>query len=431
MITQRPNHMLKRGIRKWDLVFLIINSVIGAGIFGLPAKAYALSGPYSLLAFGVCAVVMLVLILVFMEVSSRFDRTGGPYLYIKEAFGDIPAFAIGWILMLTRLFSYATLINLLVIYLSFFSPIFQENWMRITVILGITAMLTGINLLGIKDSTRTTNILTVSKLIPLSLFILVGLFFLNPEAFDYSSPPTMPDFANTALLLIFAFGGFEAGLVISGEVENPRKNLPFALITAALIITVFYVLIQVVSIGTLPDLASSDKPLADAATLIMGYGGGLFITIGAILSILGTLNVQILSGSRLPFALSESNQFPRFFSYIHPRFRTPSVAVIFFAVLIVIVALVWDFMGSLAISVIARLLIYLLVCGALIRLRQKSPEGDYFRLRFGIPLAVIGMGATIWLLSGTQIQEIRDMALWTVLGFVIFGLHQIFRKKTT
>jgi len=373
---------------------------------------------------------MLVLILVFMEVSSRFDRTGGPYLYIKEAFGDIPAFAIGWILMLTRLFSYATLINLLVIYLSFFSPIFQENWMRITVILGITAMLTGINLLGIKDSTRTTNILTVSKLIPLSLFILVGLFFLNPEAFDYSSPPTMPDFANTALLLIFAFGGFEAGLVISGEVENPRKNLPFALITAALIITVFYVLIQVVSIGTLPDLASSDKPLADAATLIMGYGGGLFITIGAILSILGTLNVQILSGSRLPFALSESNQFPRFFSYIHPRFRTPSVAVIFFSVLIVIVALVWDFMGSLAISVIARLLIYLLVCGALIRLRQKSPEGDYFRLRFGIPLAVIGMGATIWLLSGTQIEEIRDMALWTVLGFVIFGLHQVFRKKT-
>jgi amino acid transporter len=423
--------MLKRGIRKWDLVFLIINSVIGAGIFGLPAKAFALSGPYSLLAFGVCAVVMLILILVFMEVSSRFDRTGGPYLYIKEAFGDIPAFAIGWILMLTRLFSYATLINLLVIYLSFFSPIFQENWMRITVILGITAMLTGINLLGIKDSTRTTNILTVSKLIPLSLFILVGLFFLNPEAFDYSSPPTMPDFANTALLLIFAFGGFEAGLVISGEVENPRKNLPFALITAALIITVFYVLIQVVSIGTLPDLASSDKPLADAATLIMGYGGGLFITIGAILSILGTLNVQILSGSRLPFALSESNQFPRFFSYIHPRFRTPSVAVIFFSVLIVIVALVWDFMGSLAISVIARLLIYLLVCGALIRLRQKSPEGDYFRLRFGIPLAVIGMGATIWLLSGTQIEEIRDMALWTVLGFVIFGLHQVFRKKTT
>jgi amino acid transporter len=422
--------MLKRGIRKWDLVFLIINSVIGAGIFGLPAKAFALSGPYSLLAFGVCAVVMLVLILVFMEVSSRFDRTGGPYLYIKEAFGDIPAFAIGWILMLTRLFSYATLINLLVIYLSFFSPIFQENWMRITVILGITAMLTGINLLGIKDSTRTTNILTVSKLIPLSLFILVGLFFLNPEAFDYSSPPTMPDFANTALLLIFAFGGFEAGLVISGEVENPRKNLPFALITAALIITVFYVLIQVVSIGTLPDLASSDKPLADAATLIMGYGGGLFITIGAILSILGTLNVQILSGSRLPFALSESNQFPRFFSYIHPRYRTPSVAVIFFAVLIVIVALVWDFMGSLAISVIARLLIYLLVCGALIRLRQKSPEGDYFRLRFGIPLAVIGMGATIWLLSGTQIEEIRDMALWTVLGFLIFGLHQVFRKKT-
>lgn len=422
--------MLKRGIRKWDLVFLIINSVIGAGIFGLPAKAFALSGPYSLLAFGVCAVVMLVLILVFMEVSSRFDRTGGPYLYIKEAFGDIPAFAIGWILMLTRLFSYATLINLLVIYLSFFSPIFQENWMRVSVILGVTALLTGINLLGIKDSTRTTNILTVSKLIPLSLFILIGLFFLDFRAFDYSVPPSMPDFANTALLLIFAFGGFEAGLVISGEVENPRKNLPFALMSAALIITFFYVLIQFVSIGTLPGLASSDKPLADAATRIMGYGGGLVITIGAIVSILGTLNVQILSGSRLPFALSESNQFPKIFSYIHPRFRTPSISVVFFAVLIVIVALVWDFMGSLAISVIARLLIYLLVCGALIRLRQKSTQVDYFRIRMGVPLALVGMGATIWLLSGTRFEEIRDMALWTGLGFLIFGVHYIFRNKS-
>lgn len=422
--------MLKRGIRKWDLVFLIINSVIGAGIFGLPAKAFALSGPYSLLAFGVCAVVMLVLILVFMEVSSRFDQTGGPYLYIKEAFGDIPAFAIGWILMLTRLFSYATLINLLVIYLSFFSPIFQENLMRIMVILGVTALLTGINLLGIKDSTRTTNILTVSKLIPLSLFILIGLFFLDFEAFDFSAPPSMPDFANTALLLIFAFGGFEAGLVISGEVESPRKNLPFALMTAALIITFFYVLIQLVSIGILPDLANSDKPLADAASRIMGYGGGLVITIGAIVSILGTLNVQILSGSRLPFALSESNQFPKIFSYIHPRFRTPSISVVFFAVLIVIVALVWDFMGSLAISVIARLLIYLLVCGALIRLRKKSPQVDYFRIRMGVPLAVIGMGATVWLLSGTRFEEIRDMALWTGLGFLIFGLNYIFKNKS-
>lgn len=422
--------MLKRGIRKWDLVFLIINSVIGAGIFGLPAKAFALSGPYSLLAFGVCAVVMLVLILVFMEVSSRFDQTGGPYLYIKEAFGDIPAFAIGWILMLTRLFSYATLINLLVIYLSFFSPIFQENLMRIMVILGVTALLTGINLLGIKDSTRTTNILTVSKLIPLSLFILIGLFFLDFEAFDFSAPPSMPDFANTALLLIFAFGGFEAGLVISGEVESPRKNLPFALMTAALIITFFYVLIQLVSIGVLPDLANSDKPLADAASRIMGYGGGLVITIGAIVSILGTLNVQILSGSRLPFALSESNQFPKIFSYIHPRFRTPSISVVFFAVLIVIVALVWDFMGSLAISVIARLLIYLLVCGALIRLRKKSPQVDYFRIRMGVPLAVIGMGATVWLLSGTRFEEIRDMALWTGLGFLIFGLNYIFKNKS-
>jgi len=423
--------MLKRGIRKWDLVFLIINSVIGAGIFGLPAKAFALSGPYSLLAFGVCAVVMLILILVFMEVSSRFDRTGGPYLYVKEAFGDLPAFAVGWVLMLTRLFSYGTLVNLLVIYLAFFSPVFEKEWVRITLIVGITAALATINLLGIKDSTRTTNILTVSKLVPLALFVLVGLFFLDGEAFDFSVAPPMPDFASTALLLIFAFGGFEAGLVISGEVQNPRKNLPFALLTAALIITLFYLLIQVVSIGTLPGLATSDKPLADAATRIMGYGGGLLISLGAIVSILGTLNVQILSGSRLPFALSEAKQFPGFFSFVHPKFRTPTISVLFFSALCILVAIVWDFMGSLAISVIARLLIYLLVCGALIRLRNKNPDQDYFKVRYGIPLAIAGMAATIWLLSSTQMQEIQDMALWTILGFVIFGAHKAIASRST
>ena len=239
----------------------------------------------------------------------------------------------------------------------------------------------------------------------------------------------MPEFANSALLLIFAFGGFEAGLVISGEVENPRKNLPFALMTGALIITVFYVLIQVVAIGTLPDLATSDKPLADAASRIMGYGGGLFITIGAIVSILGTLNVQILSGSRLPLALSESGQFPEVFSFVHPRFRTPTVAIVFFAFLIIIVAVVWDFMGSLAISVIARLLIYLLVCGALIRLRKSQPGADYYKLKFGVPLAVAGIAATVWLLSSTKIEEITDMVLWTVFGFMIYGLHRVFSRK--
>ncbi len=423
-----PEKLLKRGIQRWDLVFLIINSVIGAGIFALPAKVFALSGVYSVLAFLVCALVMMVLILVFAEVSSRFEKTGGPYLYVLEAFGQVPAFVIGWLLMLTRLFSYATLINLLVLYLSFFSDSFNQPEVRIGMIILITGLITYINWIGVKNTARISNILTIAKLFPLAVFIGVGLFFIDFDLVEPGPLPSWEDFSASTLLLIFAFGGFEAGLVNSGEIVNPKKNLPFGLITAAAVIAGFYIMIQVVSIGTLPDLASSDKPLADAATGFMGWYGGMFITIGAVISIMGTLNVQILSGSRLPFALSLEDQLPKIFGRVHPRFATPFVSIAFFAFLVAFVAIVWGFMSSLAVSVISRLILYGMVSAALIKLRKTQPGGNYFKIPYGEYLAIAGIIATIWLLSGSQKEEIWDTVIWTGLGLGIFAIHKIFSK---
>jgi basic amino acid/polyamine antiporter, APA family len=415
--------MLKRGIQKWDLVFLIINSVIGAGIFALPAKVFALSGVYSVLAFFVCALVMMILILVFAEVSSRFEQTGGPYLYVNAAFGPIPAFVIGWLLMLTRLFSYATLINLMVLYLSFFSDVFNQPEVRVGMIIFITGLITYFNWIGVKNTAKVSNILTIAKLFPLAVFILVGLFYIDFDLIEPGPLPSWQDFSASTLLLIFAFGGFEAGLVNSGEIVNPKKNLPFALITAAAVIAGFYVLIQVVSIGTLPNLAESEKPLADAATGFMGWWGGMFITLGAVVSIMGTLNVQILSGSRLPYALSLEDQLPKLFSKVHPKFATPWVSILFFSGLVAIVAIVWGFMSSLAVSVISRLLLYAMVSASLIKLRKSQPLRDYFRIPYGNQMALAGILATIWLLLGTQSEEIWDTILWTGLGLVIFGIH--------
>ena len=420
--------MLKRGIQKWDLVFLIINSVIGAGIFALPAKVFALSGVYSILAFFVCALVMMILILVFAEVSSRFEKTGGPYLYVNEAFGPIPAFVIGWLLMLTRLFSYATLINLMILYLSYFSDIFNQPEVRIGLILLITGLITYFNWIGVKNTAKVSNILTVAKLFPLAVFIVVGLFFINFDLIEPGPFPSLQDFSASTLLLIFAFGGFEAGLVNSGEIVNPKKNLPFGLITAAAVIAGFYVLIQVVSIGTLPGLAESEKPLADAAKGFMGWWGGTFITLGAVVSIMGTLNVQILSGSRLPYALSLEDQLPKLFSRVHPKFATPWVSILFFSGSVALVAIVWGFMSSLAVSVISRLILYALVCASLIKLRKSQPIEDYFRIPYGNQLALVGILATIWLLSGTQSEEIWDTFLWTGLGLVIFGIHSFVKN---
>jgi basic amino acid/polyamine antiporter, APA family len=420
--------MLKRGIQKWDLVFLIINSVIGAGIFALPAKVFALSGIYSLLAFGVCAIVMMILILVFAEVSSRFEQTGGPYLYVYQAFGPIPAFIIGWLLMLTRLFSYATLINLLILYLSFFSEVFKNPEIRIGLIISITGLITYVNWIGVKNTAKISNILTIAKLLPLAIFIIVGLFFINFSNVPTDNLPSWEEFSASSLLLIFAFGGFEASLVNSGEIVNPKKNLPFGLITAAIIIAGFYMLIQIVSIGTLPQLATSEKPLADAASGFMGWWGGMFITLGAVVSILGTLNVQILSGSRLPFALSLEDQFPKIFGRVHPRFATPFVSIAFFSFLVAFVAIVWGFMSSLAVSVIARLILYVLVSASFIKLRKSQPSGNHFKIKYGNFIAILGILATLWLLSGSQTQEILDTLLWTSLGLGIFGVHKFLRK---
>ncbi len=163
-------NLLKRGIQKWDLVLMIINSIIGAGIFGLPSKIFQLTGVYSIAAFCVCAAVVLVFILCFAEVASRFDKTGGPYVYVLTAFGKFPAFLMGWLLLLSRIFNYATLINLMVTYLSFFSTSFNEPFGRSVIILLITGLLTYINHIGVRNIARTSNFLTIAKLIPLAIF---------------------------------------------------------------------------------------------------------------------------------------------------------------------------------------------------------------------------------------------------------------------
>ena len=423
---------LKRSIGKWSLVLLIINSIIGAGIFGLPSKVFGLSGVYSLLAFGACAIVVMVFILCFAEVSSRFDKTGGPYTYAYSALGKFPGFMTGWLLLLSRIFNYATLINLLVIYLSFFSPDFNQPWVRAVTILGLTSFFTLVNYIGVKDSTRVNNILTIAKLLPLTLFIVIGLFNIQPGSLNTSESFEFSSFSTSVLLLVFAFGGFESVLINTGEVSNPRKNLPFALITGFIFITIFYCLIQLVSIGTLPGLATSDKPLADAAHNFMGSWGGILIAGGAVISITGTLNAIVLGGSRLPFAFSNGNQFPKLFSFIHPKRHTPTWSLLLFIGITTIVSLVWSFFAALTIGSIVRVLVYLMVCGSLIRLRITKPaEKDYFKVRSGIFLALAGIGFAAWLLSYSKWRQLLDIGICMAVGVVIFIGFELYKKHSS
>ncbi len=422
--------MLQRSINKRALVLLFINGVIGAGIFGLPSKAFKLAGVYSLAALLLCALAVFVIILCFAEVSSRFEKTGGPYLYAFSAFGPLPAFLTGWLLLLSRFITYAALINLLVTYLSVFFPWFLWPSVRIISILGITILLVAVNYIGIKSSTRVNNFFTIAKLLPLLLFVVVGFFFFIPENFEIKQTVNFSSFSSTVLLWIFAFGGFESVLVNTGEVKNPGRNLPIALLLATAVIASVYLLIQLVSIGTLTSLGNSETPLADAAYLFFGKTGAAIIGLGALFSITGTLNAIMLVGSRLPYAFSEENQFPKIFSFIHPKYKTPIWSLLFFAAITVIVSITNSFLYAATISAIIRLMVYGIVCIALIRLRQKDNfKANFFKLPFGNVIAIVGIGITGWLLASAKMNELRDVSIAIAVGFVIYFSVQFFGKK--
>jgi basic amino acid/polyamine antiporter, APA family len=423
---------LKREIRRWDLVLLLINNIIGAGIFGLPSSIYRLSGFYSIPALFICAGVVFILVLNFAEVASRFERTGGPYLYTLDAFGRQPAFIIGWLILITRLATYAALLNLMVTYLGYFSPVMQESvFYRYATIIGITALLTLVNFRGVHNSTLLNNSLGVIKLLPLLVFIIAGLFFINPELIQTDQPlPLWSDFSASVFILVFAFTGFEATLVNTGEVRNPAQDIPFALIVAISFIAIFYSLIQIVSIGTLPGLAGSDKPLTDAAETFMGPMGAAFITLGAVVSIIGTLNAVMLVGSRVPYALSAEGQFPCFLSRLHPGFRTPVYSLIIFSGVSLLASLSGSFIYAASISVISKILILLTVCTALIRLRRTEERGAaYFRLPYGYFWAIVGIAACVWLLFSADLDQLGSVFVTTLIGLILYGIYRFSRKN--
>jgi len=411
------------------MVLLFINGVIGSGIFGLPSKTFKEVGVYSIAAFLVCAVAVFVIIICFAEVSSRFSKTGGPYLYALSSFGSLPAFLTGWLLLLTRFITYAALINLLVTYLSVFTDWFTLPSSRIITIVLLTSLLAFINHLGVKDSTRVNNFLTIAKLLPLLLFIAVGFFFIKPGNFEIKHTPDFSSFSSTVLLLVFAFGGFESVLVNSGEVKNPAKNLPFALLLAAMVIALIYMLIQIVSIGTLSTLASSDKPLAEAAGLFMGKQGSTIIAFGALFSVTGTLNAIMLVGSRLPFAFSEEKQFPQLFSFVHPKYKTPTWSLLLFMSITIIISLNYSFLSAASISAITRVMIYGIVCIALIRLRKKNAtQIGFFKIPYGKVFAVAGILITLWLLSNAKLKELRDIGIAVAVGLLIYVGMELGKK---
>jgi amino acid transporter len=423
---------LVRGIRRWDLVAVTINGIIGAGIFGLPSKVFSLIGSYSLIAFVVCGLVVMLIILCFAEVGSRFDQTGGPYLYAQEAFGPTVAFEVGWLIWLARLTAFAANCNLMISYLSFFWAPANSGITRALIITGVVLALTVLNVLGVRQAAIASNIFTIGKLVPMLIFIAVGLFFLNPHAFALGARPATGAFSQSVLLLLYAFTGFEMAAIPAGEIRDPQKHLPRALLIAMAVIAGTYILIQVVCIGTLPGLANSTKPLADAGQRFMGTAGAAIISAGAIISVAGNLNITVLSASRVPFAIAEQKQLPSIFARVHGRFFTPHISIVVTTALMLALTLKSSFVAALTISTIARLVAYGVTCAALPVLRRQSgaPPAQ-FKLRGGPVIAIAALILAGWLLLNSTLYEAIATTIAAAVGMLIYLCYRAYRARVS
>jgi len=431
----RTEEGLVRGIGRGSLVALFINSVVGAGIFGLPGRVHELLGPYALLAYLACAGLVLLIVLCFAEVGSRFSRTGGPYLYAHASFGPVLGFQVGWLVWLTRVSAFAALCNLLLEYLAHFWPAATSPLWRVVLATGVVALIAAVNVRGVRPAALVTNLFTVGKLVPLGLFVIVGLFFIEPARFVPRATPGAADFSSAMLLLVFAFTGFETATVPAGEVREPRRNLPFAILTAMAVIVPLYLLVQAVCIGTLPQLAGSTRPLADAAARFAGATGAAVITVGALISIAGTLNGLLLAAPRILFAMAEQRQLPRLLAATHARFHTPYVAIIASAACMLALTLSGSFLTAVAISTLTRLLAYAATCAALPVLRRRDRTGDAqvtaasFRTPGGMATAIVSLGVIAWLLTHGSARELRDVGIAMALGFVLLFVGRDGRKQ--
>jgi basic amino acid/polyamine antiporter, APA family len=415
---------LRRELGKWDLAAIGINQVIGSAIFILPSQVAAQLGNWSPIAFLAVGLVSLLVALCFAEAGSRFEGTGGPYLYTRAAFGRFIAFEVGWMQWFTRVTGQAAVVNAIALALGFYWPVMTGGVGRIAMITAVTLALAWVNVRGIRQSALVINLFTLAKLAPLAVFIVVGFWFIDAGRLTPLGHVSLNEASTGALLLVFAFGGYEVIGIPAGEATHPRKHVPFAFVTTILAVTVVMTLAQIVAMGTLPDVATSTTPLADASLLFMGGAGALLISAGSVISMTGNNMGTVLTGSRVLFALAENGELPRFFAAIHRRYHTPSNAIIFTAIVALGLALSGSFAVLAVASAIARLVTYISVSAATIRLRHRTFAGAVQPALFAVPMGtlvpLLAIVASLLMLAGATGQQLTGGAAALIVGAALF-----------
>jgi basic amino acid/polyamine antiporter, APA family len=407
--AERLDHQLVRGIGTPALTANIISSTIGAGIFVLPALMAKTLGPAALLAFVCCAIAMVLFVTCFAIAGSRVSLTGGLYAYVEVAFGRYVGFLAGALYGLTALGAVAGVVNVLINSIAVAVPVLGSGPLRIILMILIYGSLVLINVRGVRGGAGAVTIVTFAKLVPLLVFVCAGIFFIHPANLTWQDWPDSKSLGDSVILLIFAFVGIEVALIPSGEVKNPARTVPRSAYLALVITTIIYMMIQLVAQGTLgADLANyRDAPLAEAAAGFLGNIGHKLLLAGAAISAFGFVTSDILSSPRILFAFGRDGVLPRWFAHVHPRYRSPDVAIVAWTVLAFALSITGTFERLAVLSNVAVLLMYLLCCAACWFLVQRDVRSDGKPFNFTGMQIVPGLAiaAILWILGQAALSE--------------------------
>ncbi len=421
---------LYRGLGRFDVISLTVNSVVGAGVFAMPAGLAIDAGRYSLAVILIAFVVVGLLAITLAEVASRYDVTGGPQYYAQVTFGPLSGFTVGWLFTLSSLASSALIAQVMLDYAAALWPTIAAPWPRAVVITVFTIFLAVINVRGVTRGAWLGNLLTIAKMLPLGLIALAGLWFAGWNDFP-ATEPRQPDGLSGALqLAIFACVGFHVAAVVAGEMRDPRRDLPVSILGGLGIACLLYLLLMLACFGVLPDTAASALPLVDVAKAFVGPAGATLMATAAVVSCAGGLAVQMLVGPRYIFALGEARDLPHPIIGVHSIFRTPHVAIIWYAAISWLLTISGTFKYLLAIFVISRMLAHGSTAAALIVLRHREGRAPV-HIPGGSVFSVLALLACAAIVLTTDWKAVRDVAIALVVGFLIRAVVRYRSARST
>jgi amino acid transporter len=425
-----PDAQLVRAMGVPSLAANIVNTTIGASIFVLPAVMAKNLGGAAPVAFIVCALAQAIFVTCFAIAGSRVSLTGGLYAYVEVAFGRYIGFLAGLMNFTTAILSVSAVMNVLVNAAAAFVPAIGSFGGRLTAMAIVYGLLVALNVRSVRTGAGAVTFVTIVKVLPLLLFAGVGIFFLRRGAISLALPPNGKSLGDSVLLLMFAFFGIESALTPSGEVRHPARTVPRAIYLALALTTLLYILIQLVAQGTLGSSRLAEdtlSPLAGAAATFLGNFGRVLLLAGATISSFGYVTSDILNSPRTLFAFGRDGVLPRLVAHVHPRFHSPDVAIISYAVLAFVLSFSSSFEGLAVMANVAALLLYMLCCAASWELVRRNVRAD--GRPFDVPgariLPFIAIAIIIWMLAHATAGEFLVLGMVLAVGSLLYALRFI------